>query len=68
MAAGFAASALIIIIAIKLVPVIAIWEVAEHYEEEKVIARKDASGPAYGQERLGHTPPSPGLAESGGGD
>jgi len=67
MAAGFAASALIIIIAIKLVPVIAIWEVAEHYEEEKVIARKDASGPAYGQERLGHTPPSPGLAESGGG-
>lgn len=43
MAAGFAGFALIIAVAVKLVPVIAIWEVAEHHEEEKVISRREAT-------------------------
>ncbi len=66
MAAGFAAFALLITIAIKLVPVIAIWEVAEHYEEEMVVARKDAIGPALGHDGLGQASPGAGLAGSGG--
>ncbi len=42
MAAAFAGFCLIITIVVKLVPVIAIWEVAEHHEEEKVIPRREA--------------------------
>lgn len=49
MAAGFAGFALIIAIAVKLVPVIAIWEVAEYYEEEKVVPRREAVGIALPQ-------------------
>ncbi|MFQ5827383.1 MAG: NrfD/PsrC family molybdoenzyme membrane anchor subunit, partial [Dehalococcoidia bacterium] len=51
MAAAFAAFALIITLAVKLLPVIAIWEVVEHYEEEKVISRREAIG--------GEQPPVP---------
>lgn len=42
MAAAFAGFTLIITIAVKIVPVIAIWEVAEHYQEEKVVTRREA--------------------------
>ncbi|MEE9198679.1 MAG: NrfD/PsrC family molybdoenzyme membrane anchor subunit [Dehalococcoidia bacterium] len=42
MAAAFAGFALIITIAVKLVPVIAIWEVVEQHEEEGVVPRREA--------------------------
>ncbi|MEK7777421.1 MAG: NrfD/PsrC family molybdoenzyme membrane anchor subunit, partial [Chloroflexota bacterium] len=47
MAAAFAGFSLIIAIAIKIVPVIAIWEVAEHYEQEKVVSRTEAAARGY---------------------
>jgi molybdopterin-containing oxidoreductase family membrane subunit len=47
MAAAFAAFTLIIAIAAKLVPVIAIWELAEHHEEEPVLSRKEAIEGGY---------------------
>lgn len=62
MAAAFAGFALIIAIAVKLVPVIAIWEVAEHHEEEKVISRKEAEHLAPTQSPAqGQAAPNPGM-------
>lgn len=43
MAGGFAGFALIIAIAAKLLPVIAVWEVADHHEDEKVISKREAA-------------------------
>ncbi|MDO8750524.1 MAG: NrfD/PsrC family molybdoenzyme membrane anchor subunit [Dehalococcoidia bacterium] len=60
-AAAFAGFSLIIAIAIKLVPVIAIWEVAEHYEEEKVVSRREAVAGGYEPE----PPPEPVLTSPG---
>lgn len=56
MAGAFAGFALIITIAVKLLPVIAIWEVADHHEEkygeegkqeEAAPLRREASAPTY---------------------
>jgi molybdopterin-containing oxidoreductase family membrane subunit len=66
MAGGFAGFGLIIAIAVKLVPVIAIWEVAEQYEEEKVISRREAVGLASAQAaNPEHRTSDPGLEIAG---
>jgi Ni/Fe-hydrogenase subunit HybB-like protein len=60
MAAAFATFALIITIAAKLLPVIAIWEVAEHHEQEA--ARGAPIGAAQGRTAPGEVGPAQGLA------
>ncbi|MBI4339375.1 MAG: polysulfide reductase NrfD [Chloroflexi bacterium] len=49
MAGAFAGFCLIIAVVVKVLPIISVWEVAEHYEDEKVIARKDAEGVLAGR-------------------
>ena len=60
MAAAFAMFALIITIAAKILPVIAIWEVAEHHEVEA--ARGAPAGAVHGQAAPGEIGPAQGLA------
>ncbi|NQW22465.1 MAG: polysulfide reductase NrfD [SAR202 cluster bacterium] len=49
MAAAFAAFTLIIVLAMRLLPIISIWEVSEQYGEEKIISRREAIGTAVSQ-------------------
>ena len=68
MAAAFAGFTLIITIAVKILPVIAIWEVAEHHEEERVtVPRREAVGvPVLVPTNPEKASVAPGLEPAGG--
>lgn len=78
MAGAFAGFALIIALFSKLFPLISIWEVEEHYEEETVrVPRREALAfqSAFGQPNSGHqqragsrTPQPEHSSATGGGD